>query len=89
MSKLAIGQKGLRDILVFGELQSLVIGYGVGLVSIKDELLEKRYQRQRWVGTALKKIESKLRVLHGYSHLKELREAMKNLNSKENNIKLA
>jgi hypothetical protein len=83
MSKVGIGQLGLRDILVFGELQSLVIGYGMGLVSIKGELLEKRYQRQRWVGTALQKIESKLRVLHGYLHLKELREAMKNLNLKK------
>jgi hypothetical protein len=53
MSKVAIGQQGLRDILVFGELQSVVIGYGMGLVSIKGELLGKRYQRQRWIGATL------------------------------------
>ena len=46
-------------------------------------------QRQRWVGTALQEIEPKLRVVSGYRHLKELIEAMKNLNIKENNIKVA
>ena len=46
-------------------------------------------QRQRWVGTALQEIEPKLRVVSGYRHLKELIEAMKNLNIKENTIKVA
>ena len=46
-------------------------------------------QRQRWVGTALQEIEPKLRIVRGYRHLKELREAMKNLNFKENIIKVA
>jgi hypothetical protein len=46
------------------------------------------YQRQRWVGTDLQEIEPKLRVVRGYRHLKELREAMKNLNLKENIINL-
>ena len=30
--KVDIGRQGLRDILVLGELQSVVIGYGVDLV---------------------------------------------------------
>jgi hypothetical protein len=42
MSKLNIGRQDLRDILVFGELQSLVIGYGVDLFSIVGELLGKQ-----------------------------------------------
>ncbi len=39
-------------------------------------------QRQRWVGTALQEIEPNLRKVKGYRHLKELREAMKKANSK-------
>jgi len=42
MSKLDIGRQDLRDILVFGELQSVVIGYGVGLFSIMGELFGKQ-----------------------------------------------
>jgi len=34
-------------------------------------------QRRRWVATALLEIEPRLRVVMGYEHLKELREAMK------------
>jgi hypothetical protein len=45
-------------------------------------------QRQRWVRTALQEIEPKLRIVHGYCHLIELREAMKNLNFNENIIKV-
>jgi hypothetical protein len=45
--------------------------------------------RKRWVGTALQEIEPKLRFICEYLHLKELREAMKNLNLKENTIKVA
>jgi hypothetical protein len=45
-------------------------------------------QRKRWVETALKTIDPKLRVICGYRHLKEFREAMKNLNLKENTIKV-
>ena len=43
---------------------------------------------QRWVGTALQEIEPKLRVVRGYRHLKELREAMKDLTVKANIIKV-
>ena len=50
---------------------------------------QNSYELQRWVGTALQVIEPNLRVLSGYRHLKELIEAMKNLNIKENNIKVA
>jgi putative transposase len=46
-------------------------------------------QRQRWVGTALQEIETKLRTVSGYRHLREIREAMKDLNFKENIIKVA
>ena len=46
-------------------------------------------QRQRWVGTALQEIEPKLKTVRGYRYLRELREAMKNLNFKENIIKVA
>lgn len=42
MNKVDIGRPDLRDILVFGELQSVVIGYGMDLVSIMGELLEKQ-----------------------------------------------
>jgi hypothetical protein len=41
MSKLDIGRQELRDILVFGELQSVVIGDGVDLFSIRGKFLEK------------------------------------------------
>lgn len=34
-------------------------------------------QRRRWVATALLEIEPRLRLVKGYEHLKELREAMK------------
>jgi len=50
---------------------------------------QNSYERQRWVGTALQEIDLNLRVVSGYHHLKELIEAMKNLNIKENNIKVA
>mgnify|MGYP006424279155 CR=1 FL=1 len=40
-------------------------------------------------GSALQEIEPNLRVVSGYRHLKELIEDMKNLNIKENNIKVA
>ena len=46
-------------------------------------------QRQRWVGTALQEIEPKLRTVRGYRHLRELRDAMRNLNYKENIVKVA
>ena len=41
ISKLDIGRKDLRDILVFRELKSIIIGDGVDLFSIRGELLEK------------------------------------------------
>jgi hypothetical protein len=63
MSKLDIGRQDLRDILVFGELQSVVIGYGVDFFSIMVSYWENGDQRKRWVGTALQEIEPKLRVV--------------------------
>ena len=36
MDKVDIGRQGLSYILVFGELQSVVIGDGVNLISIRD-----------------------------------------------------
>ena len=39
MSKIDIGRQGLNDILVFGELQPIVIGDGVNLVSIRGQSL--------------------------------------------------
>jgi hypothetical protein len=41
------------------------------------------------VWTALQEIDPKLRIVRGYRHLRELREAMKDLNFKENIIKVA
>jgi hypothetical protein len=41
------------------------------------------------LGTALQEIEPNLRAVLGYRHLRELREAMKDLNFKENIIKVA
>jgi hypothetical protein len=49
--------------------------------------MNKTDQRQRWIRTDLQEIDPKLRVLSGYCHLKELREAMKNLNFNDNIIK--
>jgi putative transposase len=46
-------------------------------------------QRHRWVGTTLQEIDPKLRTLRKYRYLRELREAMKDLNFKENIIKVA
>jgi putative transposase len=51
--------------------------------------LKNSDQLQRKVRMALQEIEPKLRVVRGYRHLKELREAMRNLNVKENIIKVA
>ena len=39
MSKVDIGRQSLSDILVFGELQSVVIGDGVDLVLIRSQPL--------------------------------------------------
>ena len=39
MGKVDIGRQGLCDILVFRELQAVVIGDGVNLVSIRDQPL--------------------------------------------------
>ena len=39
MSKVDIGRQGSSDIQVFGELQSIVIGDGVDLVSIRSQPL--------------------------------------------------
>ena len=61
----------------------------VGIYTDRVSYWKNSDQRQRWVGTALQEIEPKLRIVRGYRHLKELREAMKNLNFKENIIKVA
>jgi hypothetical protein len=61
----------------------------MGVYTDRVSYLKNSDQRQRWVGTALKESEPNLRVVSGYCHLKELIEAMKNLNIKENNIKVA
>jgi hypothetical protein len=53
------------------------------------ELLEKNRSEATMDGTALQEIEPKLRAVIGYRHLRELREAMKDLNFKENIIKVA
>jgi transposase len=54
----------------------------VGIYTDRIGYWKNSDQRQRWVGTALLEIEPKLRKVKGYRHLKELREAMKNLNQK-------
>ena len=61
----------------------------VGIYTDRVSYWKNSDQRQQWVGTALQEIEPKLRIVRGYRHLKELREAMKNLSFKENIIKVA
>ncbi len=61
----------------------------VGIYTDRVSYWKNSDQRQRWVGTALQEIEPKLRIVRGYRHLRELREAMKNLNYEENIIKVA
>ena len=61
----------------------------VGIYTDRVSYWKNSDQRQRWVGTALQEIETKLRAVSGYRHLRELREAMKDLNFKENIIKVA
>ena len=56
----------------------------VGIYTDRVSYWKNSDQRQRWVGTALQEIEPKLRTVRGYRHLRELREAMKDLNFKEN-----
>jgi hypothetical protein len=51
--------------------------------------MEKYRSEATMDGTALQEIEPKLRAVIGYRHLRELREAMKDLNFKENIIKVA
>ena len=60
----------------------------VGIYTDRVSYWKNSDQRQRWVGTALQEIETKLRAVSGYRHLRELREAMKDLNFKENIIKV-
>jgi hypothetical protein len=61
----------------------------VGIYTDRVSYWKNSDQRQRWVGTVLQEIKPKLRVVRRYRHLKELREAMKNLNFKENIIRVA
>lgn len=56
----------------------------VGIYTDRIGYWKNSDQRQRWVGTALQEIEPNLRRVKGYRHLRELREAMKELNSKSN-----
>jgi hypothetical protein len=58
----------------------------VGIYTDQVSYWKNSDQRQRWIGTAIQKIESNLRTVRGYRHLKELREAIKNLNFKEDII---
>jgi putative transposase len=60
----------------------------VGIYTDRVSYWKNSDQRQRWVETALQEIEPKLRTVSGYRHLRELREAMKDLNFKENIIKV-
>jgi light-regulated signal transduction histidine kinase (bacteriophytochrome) len=60
----------------------------VGIYTDRESYWKNSDQRQRWVGMALQEIEPKLRTVGGYRHLRELREAMKDLNFKENIIKV-
>ena len=61
----------------------------VGIYTDRVSYWKNSDQRQRWVGTALQEIEPKLRAVIGYRHLREIREAMKDLSFKENIIKVA
>ena len=61
----------------------------VGIYTDRVSYWKNSDQRQRWVGTALQEIEPKLRIVRGYRHLRELREAMKDLKVKGNIIKVA
>ena len=61
----------------------------VGIYTDRVSYWENSDQRQRWVGTALQEIEPKLRTVRGYRHLRELRDAMRNLNYKENIVTVA
>ena len=58
----------------------------VGIYTDRLSYWKNSDQRKRWVGTTLQEIEPKLRAVGGYRHL---REAMKDLNFKENIIKVA
>jgi len=60
----------------------------VGIYTDRVSYWKNSDLRQRWVGTALQEIETKLRAVSRYRHLRELREAMKDLNFKENIIKV-
>jgi DNA-binding sugar fermentation-stimulating protein len=61
----------------------------VGIYTDRVSYWKNSDQRQRWFGTALREMEPKLKTVRGYRHLRELREAMKDLNFKENIIKVA
>ena len=58
----------------------------VGIYTDRVSYWKNSDQRQRWVGMALQEIGPKLRTVRGYRHL---REVMKDLNFKENIIKVA
>ena len=60
----------------------------VGIYTDRVSYWKNSDQRQRWFGTALREMEPKLKTVRGYRHLRELREAMKDLNFKENIIKV-
>jgi hypothetical protein len=56
----------------------------VGIYNDRVSYWKNSNHRQRWVGTARQEIDPKLRTLRGYRYLRELREAMKDLNFKVN-----
>ena len=64
------------------------IMHQVGIYTDRVSYWKNSDQRQRWVGTDLQEIEPQLRTISGHRHLRELIEAMKDLNFKENIIKV-
>jgi hypothetical protein len=80
MSKLDISQQGSRDILVFGELQSVVICYGVDLFPIMGDLLGKQCSAKTmgWEGSTRNRAEIESCTLIPPSQ--KIRENIKKLN---------
>jgi transposase-like protein len=55
----------------------------LGVCTDRVDRWQNSNQRQRWVATAMFEIEPRLKKVHGYSYLKELRVAMENFVTKE------
>jgi transposase-like protein len=58
----------------------------LGIYTDRVDYWKNSEHRQRWVATALLKIEPKLRKVAGYQHLKQLRSAMASLAVKQNGV---